>query len=421
MRYLWLAARSLDPRRVRRERESRRASFTDKELFARTDEFNVAAERQWRTMADDLDRRGHLLRKPFASLAESSGMLYRVGLALELLDLGVGHTVLDLGAGSGWLSLVLNRLQCRTIAVDVSPTALALGREAFARDAHGRPELGPQFLPYDGRTLPLAVESVDRIICFDAFHHVPNQDEILAEMYRVLRTGGRVVMVEPGEGHAHEDESVFDAEQYGVLENDLIFEDLLDRTRRAGFDRVLVKPYPDAPVVTLEGGEHLRLLEGDHSVLPLHLMVANMRQFYIAAFLKGEPQIDSRNPKTLRAAIEIEGPCRLTGSAGQTVPLRVVIENVGDTTWLATEGSAGGYVCLGGHLHDGEGQLLRLGYFTHPLPRDLRQGERVTVEALVPLPPDPGAYLLRVDLVDAGIAWFSQRGSPVVEVALDVS
>ena len=38
-----------------------------------------------------------------------------------------GDTVIEIGAGSCWLSHLLNRYGCRTIAVDVSPTALAPG------------------------------------------------------------------------------------------------------------------------------------------------------------------------------------------------------------------------------------------------------------------------------------------------------
>jgi hypothetical protein len=44
----------------------------------------------------------------------------------------------------------------------------------------------------------------------------------------------------------------------------------------------------------------------------------------------------------------------------------------------------------------------------------------VTVQARVRLPDAPGRHLLRLDLVDEGIAWFEQSGSPVTELALIV-
>jgi SAM-dependent methyltransferase len=420
LRYLKSAARSLDPRRDWRDRARARPTFDDRELLRRVEEYNEAAERQWSSMAGEPSRRGYLLEKPFASLAEAPAMLFRLGLTLEALDLGLGHRVLDFGAGSCWLSLILNRLRCETISMDVSPTALALGEEALRRDPQARPDLDPRFVVYDGWTMPLPPESVDRIVCFDSFHHVPNQDGILGEMFRVLRPGGRVVMAEPGEGHAHAPESVFDATQYGVLENDLLLDELIARARRAGFDGFLTKPYPDVPAVTLDGAEHLRLLAGDHSVLPMHLIVANLHQFYVVALLKGPPRVDSRNPGKLEARISIRGPAPRGGKAAQKVPLAVHVENAGDTTWLSTVSQTGGYVCLGGHLLDGEGRLVRLGYFSHPLPRDLRPGESADVDAAFDLPDRPGRFILRLDLVAAGITWFSQRGSPTVGVELSV-
>jgi ubiquinone/menaquinone biosynthesis C-methylase UbiE len=58
------------------------------------------------------------------------------------------------------------------------------------------------FLPYDGQTLPVADASVDRIVLYDAFHHIPNQERLLREMRRVLRPDGIVAMSEPGRGHS---------------------------------------------------------------------------------------------------------------------------------------------------------------------------------------------------------------------------
>ena len=174
--------------------------FSQADLLARTDEFNRNAETYWKDLAANPTDREALLRKPFGTVEDAASILYRLGIVLSELRLGVGHTVLDLGAGACWLSAYLNRLGARTIALDVSPTALELGRELFRLDPRQRPDLDPQFLVYDGRRIPLPDDSVDRVVAFDAFHHVPNEDEILGEIFRVLRDGGRAVFAEPGEG-----------------------------------------------------------------------------------------------------------------------------------------------------------------------------------------------------------------------------
>jgi hypothetical protein len=44
----------------------------------------------------------------------------------------------------------------------------------------------------------------------------------------------------------------------------------------------------------------------------------------------------------------------------------------------------------------------------------------VVVEARLRLPSSAGRYVLRLDMVDEGIAWFEQHGSHVIEVELIV-
>ncbi len=416
LRYLRAAARALaaPPRPAR-------AAAGPAAVAAATDAYNAAAEGHWASMAADPEARGQLLQKPFANLREAPAMLYRLGLALDALDLGVGHTVLDFGAGSCWVSRVLNRLGSRTVSVDVSPTALRLGEEGFRADPFVRRELGPRFLPYDGRTLPLEDASVDRVLCFDAFHHVPNPREILAELHRVTRPGGRVVMAEPGAGHAHSASAVFEGEHYGVLENELVLEELIADARAAGFDAFEIKPYAEVDNLTLTAPAHLQLLAGDHSLYPLHHVVASLRELHVVAMLKGRPRRDSRKPGVLRASIDAGAAGSLAGPPGGEVRVPVRVSNTGDTLWLAAEDPVGGgYVCLGGHLHDADGRALRVGFFTQPLPRDVAPGEGVATEARFVLPDTAGSYGLRLDMVDVRVAWFSQAGSPTTDLTLEV-
>jgi SAM-dependent methyltransferase len=419
-RYLGLAAASLRPRRRPSARGAPTLAYAEAELLRRNEEFNRAAEQQWQTIASEPSGREHVLNKPFSTVRDTSAILFRLSLVLDVLDLGVGHTVLDFGAGSCWLSACLNRLRCHTVSVDVSPTALALGQEAFGLDPRQVKDLDARFVTYDGQTLPLASESVDRVVCFDSFHHVPNQDAILGELFRVLRPGGRVVLAEPGEGHAEAEHSRFETSHFGVLENDLDLADLFGRARRVGFDRFLTKPYPDAPAITLEGDDCLRLMNGDHSVFPMPLLERSLRSFYLVALLKGEPRVDSRNPRTLRAGIQPAPGVRLAGRAGEAVSLPLRVENLGDTLWLATLDPAGGYVSLGGHLLDEQRRPVTRCFFADALPRDVAPAEAVEFEARVHLPEQLGRYVLRLDLVDERVAWFEQCGSSTVDVDLVV-
>lgn len=415
IRYAVKAARCLDLRSRARSARQRHVSHSEADLLARVEEYNRAAERQWQSIASDPAGRAHVLGKPFSTVRDTAAIFTHIGLTLEALDVGLGHTVLDFGSGSCWLSAILNRLGARTVSMDVSPTALTLGEEVFRSDSRLRQDLAPKFVAYDGRHVPLADGSVDRVVCFDAFHHVPNQSEIMRELFRVLKAGGRLVLAEPGEGHAHTDHSRFDAETYGVLENDLRLDELLARARDAGFDRALAKPYPDPRAITLSGEDYLRLIDGDHSVYPMHILEDHLRASHVVILLKGTQQYDSRNPHELRARITPLTTEPVAGAAGMVAELPVQVENLGDTTWLSTQDPVGGYVNLGGHLLDASGRNAQRGFFAQALPRDVKPGESIEFVARFHLPERLGRFRLTLDMVDEKVIWFEQCGSRVAQ------
>jgi SAM-dependent methyltransferase len=112
---------------------------------------------------------------------------------LELLDLGGDQQVLDAGCGSGFHSLmVAERLDTgRVVSVDVSQEMLdRLGRNALARGLDARIEP----LLADGLALPLPDASVDRALSAAVWHHLDDPEGACAELARVLRPGGRVVV-----------------------------------------------------------------------------------------------------------------------------------------------------------------------------------------------------------------------------------
>lgn len=50
----------------------------------------------------------------------------------------------------------------------------------------------------DAQTLPFRANSFDNIVMFDVLHHIEFPRKFFAEAERILRPGGRVIMVEPG-------------------------------------------------------------------------------------------------------------------------------------------------------------------------------------------------------------------------------
>ena len=131
LRYLKLALKALDPRKDpsgRPHGQHAHPAYSEAELLARAEEFNLSAERHWKTMAGEADGRRHALNKPFSNVRDTPAMLYRLGLVLNEMDLGIGMTVLDFGAGSCWVASSINRLRWK-------PAPGAAGYRVFWRNA----------------------------------------------------------------------------------------------------------------------------------------------------------------------------------------------------------------------------------------------------------------------------------------------
>ena len=112
--------------------------------------------------------------------------------AVDLADVRPGITVLDLGAGTGDLSFAAAARGARVLAVDLSPGMLAvLGRRASGAQ---RSRVAP--LVGNAERLPLPDASVDRIVSGFTVRNVGDLPRAFAELRRVLRPGGRAVVLE---------------------------------------------------------------------------------------------------------------------------------------------------------------------------------------------------------------------------------
>ena len=306
----WLARRSIRVRRLltiiydrlyatewMNRPPAAHSRFTPEQIVARTDIFNAAADRYFAERED----RAFLLGKPYTDVDNFARRFFDIGVAAHWLRLAPGDVVMELGAGTCWLLHFLNRYGCPTIAVDVSPAALEMGRQLFERDPLTDWDLDPQFLPYDGRRIPLPDEHVDKIVLYDAFHHVPNQEEVLREMARVLKSGGLVVMCEPAPGHSHTKESRDEMDAWDVLENDIDVATLEQRALACGFSRMTWSDR-SAAVGGGAGGRSARLLLGRELGHYWGLWTTAMRTTTYIVVYKGSTSPRPATPTTRRPA-----------------------------------------------------------------------------------------------------------------------
>lgn len=115
------------------------------------------------------------------------------GLARELLALGPGDVVLDVGCGPGTFT--------RRFADAVAPDGLAVGldaSESMLRRAgsDGRSDAAaPVYLRADAEEAPLRPRTVDAVCCFAALHMLTEPMRALENLTGLLRPGGRLALL----------------------------------------------------------------------------------------------------------------------------------------------------------------------------------------------------------------------------------
>ena len=114
-------------------------------------------------------------------------------LAAALAAGFAGRDVADLGAGEGALTLLLARFARSVTAVDLSPEML---RELQARATGAGDRARIRTVEGDIESLPLDDACVDAAFLSQALHHAARPAKAVAEAARVLRPGGRLVVLD---------------------------------------------------------------------------------------------------------------------------------------------------------------------------------------------------------------------------------
>jgi SAM-dependent methyltransferase/uncharacterized protein YbaR (Trm112 family) len=298
----------------------------------------------------------------------SIDLIARFVTAVSRLGCGVNSRVFDLGCGYAWTTEWLVRLGYQAIGVDICRDYILAGLPRLGENL-------PHLIVGDIENLPLCDESVDAILSFDAFHHIPNRPRAMQHLARIMRAGAKMVMVEPGLEHEHHPQAMAVMQQHGILER--------------GFDRTELDGYIQ--------GTPLGHVVHDRS---------DVHSYDIYTLQKaGVFETDSLAPRALVAELIIEPPSGRV-AAGYSPEVIVSIMNCGDTVWLNSTLDGMGEVHLGANLFDIHHNLLQENYARVVLPRLIRPGQRVKLHCSLPSVERPGHYVVEFDMVDHGFLWF---------------
>lgn len=117
-------------------------------------------------------------------------------LAVEILDVAEGDRVLDLATGTGDVALEVLRQtpSAEVVGLDPSTQMLAIAERKLAG-------IGPAttLVEGDAQDLPFEAGCFDRVIMAFGIRNVPDRALALGEIARVLRPGGRLVILELSE------------------------------------------------------------------------------------------------------------------------------------------------------------------------------------------------------------------------------
>jgi len=148
-----------------------------------------------------------------------SGGIHRIWkrFTIELSGVRPGNYVLDIAGGTGDLAAKFARIVGRdghVVLADINDSMLLVGRDKLTdKGISGNIE----YVQADAETLPFPDNSFDCITIAFGLRNVTRKEQALASMLRVLKPGGRLLVLEFSKPANPLLEKVYDGYSFGVL------------------------------------------------------------------------------------------------------------------------------------------------------------------------------------------------------------
>lgn len=309
---------------------------------------------------------------------------------VNALRLPAGSRVLDVGADLAWSTARLAQRGWRPVGIDINHHLVA---------ARVFRELGLDVatVNVDMHMPAFRDGAFDGVTAFNALHHTHRLDELVQNLARMLRVGGRMGLVEPY-WFFDQNRQVFGVEQIEAGINENVY-------RLEEWHRTLVRH-----------GLELDTFFADRAFNAIYVRVATPRDIGL-----DQARAEVVDPY-YRAALAPAGSSRVEGPAGTTITVPVEVRNTSPRRWCAVSQI---WFDLSYHLLDRaaiEGAPPTMRQFDNvrtPMRVDLGPGEAVTIPMQVHVPARRGRYVVEADLVHEHVTWFSDRGVATARIDLD--
>lgn len=162
------------------------------------------------------------------------------GNPTAIASLKKGETVLDLGSGAGFDAFLASQRVSnsgKVIGVDFTDEMLNKSRENARKGGY----INVEFRKGDIEDLPVDDNSIDVIISNCVINLAPDKERVLKGAYRVLKTGGRlmvsdVVLIKPLPDELKKDKELLT----GCVSGAILKNDYLNLLRQAGFREIVI-------------------------------------------------------------------------------------------------------------------------------------------------------------------------------------
>jgi demethylmenaquinone methyltransferase/2-methoxy-6-polyprenyl-1,4-benzoquinol methylase/ArsR family transcriptional regulator len=173
----------------------------------------------------------------------------------DILGIAPVHALLDLGTGTGRMLELLSPLADRAIGVDQSPAMLAVARARLERAGLRNVQLRQG----DIYAVPVERNGYDLVVLHQVLHYLEDPGRALREAARVLRPGGRLLVVDFA---PHAEEALRESHAH----------------RRLGFGHDEIESYLDEASLDLADHRDLPPLVGEGGKLTVSLWLARDRR-----------------------------------------------------------------------------------------------------------------------------------------------